>query len=398
MSLRVFAVAQFLPRPDRSAGDRRFVALLAMIARNHAIDLWVEFDSADLTLEDIEGYQQTLKAAGVKLLGLGRKPFVLALARTHYDVGFFEFYFTAERNGDEFRRRQPGAKVIIDSVDVHFARESSGVEFGMGEMAQVDETRRSELAAYRAADAVIVVSDDDENILRDQGDMSPLFLLPIVMPVHERTIKPRPPEIVFVGGFSHLPNLDAMKWFVYAIWPRVHQAAPQARLTIIGSNIPAEVTAFGAIPGIEVVGFVADTSSYLDRAAISIAPLRYGAGMKGKVVEAMSHGLPVVTTSVGAQGLNAVSGEHLLIADDTDEFARALTILLNDPERCRQLGLAGQIHIAGICSPEHVGLALERMLKAVVRHGRSIENWLRWRFFHSLLALRVVARRLALVR
>jgi O-antigen biosynthesis protein len=398
MTLRIFVVAEDLPRPDRSSGDRQFFALLEMLARHHHVDLWKENNGADLSADESQKYCQGLEAVGVRLLPPGWKSFVAALTKVRYDIGFFELYFAAERNASEFRRRQPGAKVIIDSRDVHFARQSDGAAFGLNDVAQASDTRARELAAYRAADAVIVVGDRDERILRAAGDMPLLFTFPIVMPTHSRSPGPHRPELSFIGGFNHLPNLDGVRWFIKDIWPRVHEAIPDARFTIIGSNTPAEVRAFGAMDGIEVLGFVQDTSSYLDRAAISIAPLRYGAGMKGKVVEAMAYGLPVVTTPVGVQGINAISGEHLLIADDAAEFAQAVTTLLNDPERCRQIGLAGQNHIAGLCSPERVELALEQMLKTVVSRRRSITDWLRWRGFHVRLLLRIVARHLVIRR
>ncbi len=394
MSLRIFIVAEDLPKPDRHAGDRRFLALLEMLARHHHVDLWVE----SLSTDHIEKYSHNLKAVGVRLLPPGWKSFATALARTHYDIGFFEFYKVAEGNASNFRDRQPGAKIIIDSVDLHFARESAGAELGVIDVTQADKTRRNELAAYRAADAVIVITDDDERILRAQGDIPPMFHIPIVMPLRPRTLHPRQPELLFIGGFNHPPNLDGLRWFVKETWPSVHKAVSDARLTIIGSNTPAEVEAFGTINGIQVLGFVEDTTSYLDRAAISIAPLRYGAGMKGKIVEAMSYGLPVVTTSVGMQGINAVSGEHCLIADNAAEFAEALTTLLNDPERAQEIGLAGQEHIAELCSPERVELVLEEMLNIVVPHRGSAKNWLRWRAVHAMLGLRVVGRHLGLGR
>src|SRR6266540_3353136 len=352
MSLRIFIVAEDLPKPDRHAGDRRFLALLEMLARHHHVDLWVE----SLSTDHIEKYSHNLKAVGVRLLPPGWKSFAAALARTHYDIGFFEFYKLAEGNASNFRDRQPGAKIIIDSVDLHFARESAGAELGVIDVTQADKTRRNELAAYRAADAVIVITDDDERILRAQGDIPPMFHIPIVMPLRPRTLHPRQPELLFIGGFNHPPNLDGLRWFVE------------------------------------------DTTSYLDRAAISIAPLRYGAGMKGKIVEAMSYGLPVVTTSVGMQGINAVSGEHCLIADNAAEFAEALTTLLNDPNRAQEIGLAGQEHIAELCSPERVELVLEEMLNIVVPHRGSAKNWLRWRAVHAMLGLRVVGRHLGLGR
>ena len=369
-----------------------------MLARHHSVHLWVESDSTNLSEDHIEKYCHNLRSIGLRLLLPGWKSFAAALAKTHYDIGFFEFYKVAERNAGDFRDRQPGAKIIIDSVDLHFAREAAGAELGVIDVAQAENTRRQELAAYRAADAVIVITDDEERLLRAQGDMPPLFNIPIVMPLRPRTLHPRQPELLFIGGFNHLPNLDGLRWFVKEAWPTVREAVPDARLTIIGSSVPAEVEAFATVDGIQVLGFVEDTTSYLDRAAISIAPLRYGAGMKGKVVEAMSYGLPVVTTSVGVQGINAVSGDHCLIADNAAGFAEALTTLLNDPQRAQEIGLAGQDRIAGVCSPERVELALEQILKTVVSHRRFVKDWLRWRGFHALLALRVVGRHLALVR
>jgi glycosyltransferase involved in cell wall biosynthesis len=218
----------------------------------------------------------------------------------------------------------------------------------------------------------------DEGILSREGGMPPVYLLPIVMPTRPRASVEREREIVFVGGFAHHPNLDGICWFMKEIWPNVHKEVPNAQLTVIGSKAPPEVMAFDAMPGVKVVGFVPETDPYLDRAAISVAPLRYGAGMKGKVIEAMASGLPVVTTSVGAQGIKAVSGEHLMIADEPADFARTLITLLQDSARGERLGLAGQKHVAGLCGPEVVEQNLEQMLRMVVPRRRPVRSVLRW--------------------
>jgi glycosyltransferase involved in cell wall biosynthesis len=396
-SLRILVVAPELPTPDRSAGYRRLFAVLEMLARRHTVDLWIENDFLGLQVEEIQRYRQLLEGAGVRLLRTGWKSFAVALGKTLYDIGFFEFYSSAETHASEFRRRQPGARVIVDSVDVHFARESGGAELGVVDAARVEETRKRELAAYRAAAAVIVVTEDDERILNAEGDMPPLFRLPIVMPSRLRVSEPRVPELVFVGGFNHLPNLDGLSWFVKGVWPRVYETVPEAHLTIIGSNTPADVQEFNSLPGVEVMGFVPDINPYLDRAAVSIAPLRYGAGMKGKVVEAMACGLPVVTTSVGAQGISALSGEHLLVADNEADFAQALVGLLQDSGRGERIGLAGQDHIAKLCGPESAERALEEMLNAMGPYRRTVRSWLHWRGFHAIFALQFVAHHLAAV-
>jgi glycosyltransferase involved in cell wall biosynthesis len=393
--LRLFVVAEVLPRPDFTAGERRFVALLEMFARHHRVDVWIENDWQNPVQEQITQCRRRLEAAGVRLLRPGRKSFVFALATNHYNIGFFEFYGSAERNAAEFRRRQPSAKVIIDSVDVHFARESAGKEFLPNGAARAAKTRIRELAAYRAADAVIVVTDEDERILHAEGGMPQLFIIPIVMPVHSRSPKPRGQELLFIGGFDHTPNLDGLRWFVDCIWPSVRESVPDASFTIIGSNTPPEVKAFDGRQGIQVFGFIADTTPYFDRAAISVAPLRYGAGMKGKVVEAMSYGLPVVTTSVGAQGIGGTSGRDLMIADSPADFAQAVTNLLNGPARAKQIGLVGQAHIGRLCSPERIEVGLQEMLETITSNRRPIKDWLKWRRTHAMFALRIVARRLA---
>ena len=103
-----------------------------------------------------------------------------------------------------------------------------------------------------------------------------------------------------------------------------------------------------------MVGFVADTHPWLDDATVSVAPLRYGGGMKGKVTEALSHALPVVTTSFGAQGLGAVSGVHLHVADTAEDFADAVTLCLRDPDEAARMGLRGQQLVESACGTERV--------------------------------------------
>jgi len=398
VKLRLLAITEFLPCAEHSAGDRRFVGLLEILARQHDVDLYTEFDADYLSSEDVKRSTTKLEAHGVRLLGMGWPSLARALARKHYDVGLFEFYGTAERNAREFRRRQPGAKVIVDSVDVHFARERIGAEVGAFEQSRAENTRKRELTAYRNADAIIVVTDDDERILKAEADMPRLFVLPIIMSPRPRALVDREPELIFVGGFRHSPNLDGLRWFIDEIWPRVYRVMPSTRLTIIGSETPPEIKELDTEPGIQVLGFVEDTAMHLDRAAISVAPLRYGAGMKGKVVEAMSYGLPVVTTSVGAQGINGRSGEHFFVADDAADFAEALKILLGDPGRCRQMGLAGQKHIASLCSPEHIERTVAEMLDAIVPRHRSLMYWFYWRAVNAKEALRYVGRYLQLAR
>jgi len=369
MSLRILAFSYLLPKPDTNAGDQRFCTLLEMLARKHTVGLCVCIDETKTTPtldgEKSQVYRGGLENIGVRLMATGPAAIARALAESHYDVGFFKTYLPAHLHAREFRRRQPGAKVIVDSVDVHFAREASGAALGIIDPARARRTRFQELAAYRAADAVVAISDADHGILREQVGMPPIYTIPLTFPIRPRMDRPRAPEVVFVGSFSHHPNLDGINWFAQEIWPRVRDTISDAHLTIIGSNAPPEVLAFGKLTGVSVAGYVPDIHPYLDRAAVAVAPLRYGGGVKGKVIEAMACGVPVVTTSIGVQGLNAVSGEHLMLADEPDDFSQAVIALLKDPTSGHRLGLEGQRYVAQVCSPESIEHTLDHLLREV---------------------------------
>src|SRR5262249_38799860 len=137
-------------------------------------------------------------------------------------------------------------------------------------------------------------------------------------------------SLLFVGGFQHAPNADAVLWFVREVRPRLLRIVPDIEVVLVGSSPPPEIRAFVESIGVRLTGYVPDTAPYLDRAWVSIAPLRYGAGMKGKVGEAMAAGLPVVTTSIGAEGMELEDGVTALVADTPEAFAEAVRRLCTD--------------------------------------------------------------------
>ena len=366
--LRVLAVAMTLPRPDHNAGDLRFVTLLEMAARGHDVSLCVLYGRTHgrdptLPIGELRRTGRALRRAGVRVLPIGYKPFAAALARGEWDVVLFEFYTAAQGTLARLRREQPGAAAVVDSVDVHYARLAAGAALGVVDPAEAETVRREELAVYRAADRVIAVTDLDEAELASVGGVPPVDRVPLVLPTRPRAPGGRPAECLFVGGFSHAPNLDGLLWFLREVWPAVRAAVPGATLTVVGSKPPPAVRALDGRDGVRVAGFVPETAPYLDRAAVSVAPLRYGAGMKGKVTEAMASGVPVVTTTVGAQGLGAAPGRHLLVADAPADFARGVIDLLGDRERGERVGLAGQALAAALCGPAVVGEAFDRALR-----------------------------------
>lgn len=385
MHLNILVVAYSVPKPDTHACQRRLQALLAMMTTNNRVVYSPLIDAAaqdSVPPERARAYQVALADLGVELTPPGIRALQQTLRRQRFDVIFLEYWRPAYMTMSMIRSMQPRAGLILDSVDVHFARELAGVKLGTFSRDAYLRNRWREVATCRAVDAVIAISDADRNLLLDEGHMPEIQVLPIVMPVRARAAYD-PKQLLFIGGFTHHPNLDGVLWFVSAIWPQVLAHVPDARLTVIGSSPPPEVLALGQVKGVEVLGWVPDTTPYVERAGISIAPLRYGGGMKGKVVEALASAVPVVTTSAGAEGFGAQSGEHLLVADTEEAFAAAVVSLLRDPEHAADIGRAGQRLVASIASPEAIAARLDTLLRCVATRPKSrparLVNPLRWR-------------------
>ncbi len=390
MPVSILSVSLNLPRPDRAAGDLRYFRLLALLARRHRVDLFAYHDRT----ADAE-YVRGLEQVGVNVLpsdGYGGLRTVVRSRR--YDIGWFEFWTSAASTGDIFRQHQPWAKFVVDSVDMHFAREAGALAVGDADAESVARNRGRELAVYNGSDAVVVITDHDRDTLRGAGYSGPTYTIPLIIPSRPRPDLSRRPEVLFVGGFNHRPNADGLLWFARNMWGGVRAAVPTAELTVAGSDPPPEVTELDGKDGIRVLGYVPETGPYLDRAAVAIAPLRYGAGMKGKVAEALLSGVPVVTTSIGAQGFGIVSGEHALVADTPADFAASVQRVLTDNAFAGRLGAAGRSLVAALCTPEAVGGALDGVIADLTRAVRRPPPRLRWLARAAYLRVRSVVHRL----
>lgn len=171
-----------------------------------------------------------------------------------------------------------------------------------------------------------------------------------------------PGAIVITGVMSTYTNVDAVTWFAKEIFPRVRAELPQARFWIVGRSPQRAVRALAAQPGIEVTGEVPDVADWLCRARVAVAPLRIGAGMQNKIVQAMACELPVVATSVANEGIGATGGEHLLVRDEPEAFARAVTDLLRDEASAMRLGRAARRYVEQHWTWEALFARLERSL------------------------------------
>jgi glycosyltransferase involved in cell wall biosynthesis len=203
---------------------------------------------------------------------------------------------------------------------------------------------RYERRLLNQVDRVVVFTEEDRRTLRRYKSRTPIVRIPLGSELPEVPLDPLgqlPPSLIFVGNFNHGPNIDAAQRLLGSIYPQICCHIPDARLYIVG-NLPPPQVRHAATERVIVTGFVPEVTPYLDRAAVVVVPLRLGGGMRVKVLEAMAAGKAIVASPTAIHGLSVVAGEHLLVAEDDDEFAEAVIKLLRDPVRRVMLGVAAR--------------------------------------------------------
>ena len=216
---------------------------------------------------------------------------------------------------------------------------------------QFRRMRAFEAEECRRFDLVVAVSESDaRHFVREYG-VEGAVDIPTGVDVGYFTRRPDAPpktrgNMVFTGSMDWMPNEDGIRWFVEAVLPLVRNRVPGASLTVVGRNPPASIVALGERDdAVLVTGRVPDVRPYLESGSVFVVPLRVGGGTRLKIYEGMSMGLPVVSTTVGAEGLPLVDGEHLILADSAQGFADACVALLNDPARAGSMGDHGAAYV-----------------------------------------------------
>jgi glycosyltransferase involved in cell wall biosynthesis len=167
--------------------------------------------------------------------------------------------------------------------------------------------------------------------------------------------------LLFVGGFRHPPNVDAVRWLVADVLPLIHAQRPDIALHCIGADVPDSIAALASTPGVHIHGHVPDLQPWLEACVVSVAPLRFGAGIKGKINQAMAHGLPVVATPCAVEGMHLHDGSDVLVASDAATFAQAVLRLHDDTALWEQLAVNGRANVAQHFSLESARPTLRRL-------------------------------------
>lgn len=338
---RALVVDNYMPTPDRESGSLRLVNLFQILQGQ---GYKVTFGAANL--EAPEPYLSELQAKGVECL---YRPYVRSLKRylatqgALYDLVILSRADAAAAVMPHARRYCPNARILYDTVDLHFLREQRLAEL-TGHRATrrlAEQRRRQELGLIDAADDTLVVSEAELRLLQAERPRARLHLVSNIHRIHG-SVAPfeQRRDILFIGAFAHPPNADAVRWLAREILPRVWAERPELHCHVIGADPPADIRALAG-PGLTLHGYVPDVAPYFNGCRLSVAPLRYGAGVKGKVNQSLAYGLPVVVTTQAAEGMHLVDGESALIADEPAEFAAAIVRLYRDPVLWARLSAGG---------------------------------------------------------
>ena len=283
---------------------------------------------------------------------------------------------------DDIEALAPSASRIFYTVDMHGLREVREAEL-LGDalkLAEAQETLRQELELIERSDVAVVLSSHEASFLESKGhkniEVLPLirdYTPPVGLPGYEERR-----NVVFIGGFQHSPNLDAVRWLLDEIWPELrdilnHRGSPAIRLRIVGSNMP-EWIRDAAADDIEPLGFVEDLGEIFSQSRLSVAPLRYGAGLKGKIATSLGYGVPTIGTSIAFEGMPTEGLAAIRLSeDDPANIARLIADIYSDPQRWGEVSASGIDYVLAHYSLQSVTPRVTRILD----RGREIATQ-RW--------------------
>ncbi len=358
----VLVVDARTPMPDHDSGSLRMFRLLQILR-----ELSCRVTFLPENLAHAGRYTAALQQLGVECL---HAPHADSLERhlrevgDRYDAVILSRFGTARTAYDAVRKHCRKALLVFDTVDLHFLREAREAALrGLAAVGrELEHRKRAELELARGADAVLVVSEEERAVLAAE---IPEARVEVLSNIHVPEPTGAPFEaregIVFIGGFEHPPNVDALEYYAREIHPRVQEELPGVVLTVIGADASPELLSL-ASDTIRFAGHVLDIEPCFEACRLSVAPLRFGAGVKGKLNTSMSYGVPVVSTSIGAEGLGATPGVDLLLADDPDSFAAAVVRAYLDAQVWETLRRGGLANIEKRFSREAAETVLSRLL------------------------------------
>jgi glycosyltransferase involved in cell wall biosynthesis len=376
--MRILFVTPYLPSPPRFGGQRRLEGLMRSLAAHHELTV-VSFNASDqfaqLSLEATRAFckevvtfpdmdfldnrhkrllqaRSLLSRHSYEHLLLARRREFLARVQDFVDSGRFDIVQVEFAQMAAFRFRQPAERrfrTVLDEHNIEFdiVRRTASAQVSTARRAYsaVDwrKLKREERSAWRRFDGVTLTSERDAGMLRELESATPVAVVPNGVDIDGFRPAEQAPEadnLLFFGAMNYYPNQDGIGYFMDQVFPLILARRPSTKLWIVGPGAEPLYDLRG--PNVEVTGFVDAVEPYLDRASAVVVPLRLGGGTRLKIVEAMAKGKAIVSTRIGAEGIDVRHDQHALLADDPQGFAEQVERVLSDAALAKRLGSAAR--------------------------------------------------------
>jgi len=363
---RILVIDHFVPTYDQDAGSESTFNILKLLCElGHKVTfvgdnlLSIQPYTTTLQQNEIEViYGPYIRAAGEYIESYGRYFDIVILSRPHVAIKYIK----------AVKRHCQRAKLIYDTKDLVYIRESRRAEVEKSEKVRrlAEASKKTELYLAENTDLTLVVSPEEKRILLTENPKLNVEVLRHVLPAIKQSSKPfsERKDLLYVGGFNHIPNVDGVVYFVREIFPHIKARLADVRLYVVGSNPPREVLSLQSSDVI-VTGFVKDLAPYFENCRVFVVPLRYGAGIKAKIIHSMIRGLPVVATPIGAEGIieEVKEGRDILVAQTVEDFVEKVVSLYTDERLWNLLSQSPRAYVERNYSYEASRIRLKEILE-----------------------------------
>ena len=363
---RALVIDHAWPQPDRDAGSVEIVNLveaLDQLGFEVALAASREHGAASAA-------RDALVHRGIRCLSVDDAPSVQAFLREHgqsLDLCVLCRVFCGGELLEEVQRSCPTARIVFDSIDLNFLREERKALL-LGDPEWLEIARRARLREdhlIRSSDATMVVSAAELGLLAQTTPEALVVHMPLGRPVQPPVASwEQRRGIGFIGGFTHAPNADAVRYFLVEVWPLVLRNLPDCPLSLVGEGMPPNL--LDGCPGqVSVRGHVPDVGPWFESLRLTVAPLRFGAGAKGKVASSLAAGVPCIATPVAAEGMGLNDAAGVMVAETPAAFSQAVQTAYTDPKLWRSLSADGLAYAEHTLSLAGWRSRLDGMLKQI---------------------------------
>ena len=367
---RILVIDHHLPMPDRDSGSLRMFQILSILRQlGHHVTFLPD------NLVDISPYGDELRKRGVEVVHYPHIKSVrdyLQREGAALDVVILSRCDFARKHIDDVRQHAPRSRIVFDTVDLHFLRQHREADlFGDPELKrQAQEKCDLEYELIDQADETWVVSPVEQELLRLARPQKPIEVVSNIVDISGSAVPfAMRRDILFIGSFQHPPNTDAVLFFTKEILPLVRARLPEVRFYVIGDKAPPEIVSL-ATEDVVVTGYQPDVAVFFNTIKLSVAPLRYGAGVKGKINQSMGFGVPVVATPIAAEGMSLTNRSDIMIAEEPGDFAERLIEVYQSEELWQRISRNALLKTKELFSRETARGQLEQLLND--DHSRNL--------------------------